>query len=146
LVKLFPVGKTNCLEAIQDSHFNAPLTTTPRQSCADAEDGSFSAVVTGPDGIQGFDKRFGTSAEAGGFSNLGPGVSAGEYQTGNVEYFTFSGNVAAASAVTASSGGATVSASSVGAQSSSMTFAIDFTTGAIHACSPTCPCRQARRR
>jgi hypothetical protein len=97
------------------------------------DDGSFSTIVNGPNGLQGWDKRFGMSAGGGGFEGLRPGLSAGEYQAGNVEYFTFSQNVAATADVTVSSDGGTASASAVCAQSSTLTFAIDFTTGAIHA-------------
>lgn len=100
---------------------------------ARARDGSYRTELIGPDGLSFFDFRFGRSAEATGFSGLKPGWSAAESQQGNVEYITLSYNAVAAASTTVSSDAGTASASTVGARSSQITFAIDFTTGTIQA-------------
>jgi hypothetical protein len=98
-----------------------------------ASDGSFQIAIVGPDGTGFLDRRFGTTGEFSGFSNLGPGVAAQEYQRGNKEYITFSQTDAAAISVTASSDAGTVSATSTGTHTASTTFVVDFSTGAISA-------------
>jgi hypothetical protein len=102
---------------------------------ARASDGSFKTELIGPNGLSFFDFRFGHAGEASGFSGLKPGVSASSYQSDNVEYISFTENEAAATGATASSRAGTVSTSTVAAHSSQITFAIDFTTGAIQATS-----------
>lgn len=95
-----------------------------------ASDGSFQVQIVGPDGQSFLDRRFGTTGE---FSTIG-GVTSGavqSYQRDNKEYVTFSDNEVAATSVTASSDAGTVSAISVGAHSASVTFVVDFSTGAI---------------
>jgi hypothetical protein len=96
-----------------------------------ASDGSYQIEIIGPDGTGFLDRRFGASAEFSGFSNLGPGMTAQEYQQGNQEYITFSQNVAAATSVSATSDAGTVSATSSGTLTSAVTFEVDFDTGAI---------------
>jgi len=98
---------------------------------ANAESGAFSTVIDGPDGLSFFDKRFGQGDEVSGFLGLGPGTVASSYQSGNVEYVSFTQSEAAAVSVTASSGSESIAASATAAHSSSVTFAIDFTTGSI---------------
>ncbi len=98
---------------------------------ARASDGSFQIAIVGPDGTGFLDRRFGTTGEFSGFSNLGPGVAAQEYQRGNKEYITFSESDAAAISVTASSGAGTVSTTSTGTHTASTTFVVDFDTGSI---------------
>jgi hypothetical protein len=98
---------------------------------ANAQTGAFSTVVNGPNGLSFYDKRFGQNGEAAGGFGLQPGMSGGEYQTGNVEYFTFTQNDAAAAAVTTLSNAGVASASAAAAHSASVTIAIDFTTGSI---------------
>jgi hypothetical protein len=98
---------------------------------ARASDGSFQVAIEGPNGTGFLDRRFGTSGEFSGFSNLGPGVTAQEYQQGNKEYITFSQSDAAAVSVTASSDAGTVSATSTGTHTASTTFVVDFNTGGI---------------
>jgi hypothetical protein len=66
-----------------------------------------------------------------GSSGFQPGESGGGYQTGNVEYFVFTQNDAAAVGVTSSSNAGVPSASAAAAHSASVTIAIDFTTGSI---------------
>lgn len=100
---------------------------------ARTSDGSFKTQLIGPDGLSFFDFRFGQGGEAGGFSGLKPGVSASSYQSGNVEYISFTENDAAATSTTATSDTETVSTNAAAAHSSQVTFAIDFTTGAIQA-------------
>jgi len=92
---------------------------------ADAATGSFSTVVNGPGGVSFFDKRFGRSA------GPAPDITVGSEQTGNVQYITFTQSDAAAASATAASGSDSVTASATEAHVSSVTFAIDFTTGAI---------------
>lgn len=95
-----------------------------------ASDGSFQVQIVGPDGESFLDRRFGTTGE---FSAIGGVVSGAvqSYQRDNKEYVTFSDNEVAATSVTASSDAGTVSAISVGAHSASVTFVVDFSTGAI---------------
>ena len=98
---------------------------------ADAATGSFSTVVNGPGGVSFFDKRFGRSAGVAGGTAPAPDITVGSEQTGNVQYITFTRSDSAAASATASSGPDSVTASATEAQVSSVTFAIDFTTGAI---------------
>lgn len=98
---------------------------------ARASDGSFQVQIVGPDG-QGFlDRRFGTSGEVSTFGGIGAGVAAQSYQCGNKEYITFSESETAATSVSASSDAGSVSATSAATHTASLTFAIDFRTGAI---------------
>jgi hypothetical protein len=98
---------------------------------ANANTGSSSIEIIGPNGFSFYDKHFGWSDEATGGLSGGPGLSEQEYQTGNVEYITLSQSEASATSTTTSSNAGVTSASTVAAQSSSVTIAIDFTTGAI---------------
>jgi glucan biosynthesis protein len=77
------------------------------------------------------DRRLGTSNEPSAFNNLGPGTTAQENQSDNKEYITFSQSEAAATSVTASSDASTVSATSAATKTGSVTFVVDFSTGAI---------------
>jgi hypothetical protein len=96
-----------------------------------ASDGSFQIAIVGQDGTGFLDRRFGTSGEFSGFSNLGPGIAAQEYQRGNKEYITFAESAAAATSVTASSDAGSVSATSSATHTASVTFVVDFSTGGI---------------
>jgi len=96
-----------------------------------ASDGSFQIAIVGADGTGFLDRRFGTSGEFSGFSNLGPGTAAQEYQRGNKEYITFSESEAAAISVAASSDAGSVSATSSATHTASVTFVVDFSTGGI---------------
>jgi len=98
---------------------------------ASETDGSSRIVIFGPNGTSFLDERLGTTGEVSGFSNLGVGVTALEYQHGNQEYITFSQSTAAATSVSASSDTDTVSATSSGTRTASVTFVVDFNTGAI---------------
>ena len=59
------------------------------------------------------------------------GVSVKSYQSDNAEYITFSDSEVAATNVTASSNAGTISTTSVGTHTGSVTFVVDFATGAI---------------
>ena len=59
------------------------------------------------------------------------GVSVQSYQSNNEEYITFSDSEVAATNVTASSNAGTISTTSVGTHTGSVTFVVDFATGAI---------------
>lgn len=96
-----------------------------------ASDGSYQIEIEGPDGTGFLDRRFGASDGFSAFSNLGPGTTGQEYQSGNEEYITFSQSEAAATSVTASSGAGTVSATSAATETGSVTFVVDFSTGTI---------------
>jgi hypothetical protein len=96
-----------------------------------ASDGSYQIEIEVPNGTGFLDRRFGTGDELSTFSNLGPGTTAQEYQSGNKEYITFSQSEAAATSVTASSDAGTVSTTSVGSKTDSVAFVVDFSTGAI---------------
>lgn len=61
----------------------------------------------------------------------GDSVSVQSYQRDNEEYITFSNSEVAATNVTASSSAGTVSTTSVGTQTGSLTFVVDLATGAI---------------
>jgi hypothetical protein len=98
---------------------------------ARASDGSFQVEITGPDGKSLLDRRFGTSGEFSTFGGIEAGGSAQSYQQGNKEYITFSQNVAAATSVSASSAAGSVSATSSGTRTDSVTFVVDFSTGAV---------------
>jgi hypothetical protein len=100
---------------------------------ARAKDGSFRTELVGPDGLSFFDFRFGQSGEVSGFGGLKPGMSAASYQRGNVEYITLTENDAAALSATVSTDAGTVTTSAAATHTSQITFAIDFTTGAIQA-------------
>jgi hypothetical protein len=87
-------------------------------------------------GVQAFNKHFGPSAGAGGSSGLPPGVgiSIGIADSNNeaVDAITITQNVATATSASASSSSAgSISASSVNAQSSSITFLVNYATGEI---------------
>jgi hypothetical protein len=96
-----------------------------------ASDGSFQIAIVGQDGTGFLDRRFGTSGEFSGFSNLGPDIAAQEYQRGTKEYITFAESAAAATSVTASSDAGSVSATSSATHTASVTFVVDFSTGGI---------------
>jgi hypothetical protein len=96
-----------------------------------ARDGSFQIQIVGPDGNSFLDRRFGTSGEFSTFGGIGPGEAAQSYQRGNKEYITFSESEAAATSITASSDAGFVSATSAATHTASVTFVVDFSTGAI---------------
>jgi hypothetical protein len=100
---------------------------------ARAKDGSFRTEMVGPNGVSFFDMRFGHSGEVTGFSGVTPGMGAASYQRGNVEYITITENDAAALSTSVSTDAGTVSSTATATHSSQVTFAIDFTTGAIQA-------------
>jgi hypothetical protein len=100
---------------------------------ADAKTGAFSTVINGPGGLSFSDERFGRGDEVAGFQGSGSGLTEGAYQAGNVEYITFSQSDAADVSATASSDSSSVAADAAAAYSSSLTVAIDFTTGSIRA-------------
>ena len=91
---------------------------------ASAEDGSSSDQDAA---TEAFEQLSGGTAVIGGSGD----VSVQSYQSDNKEYITFSNSEIAATNVTASSNGGTVSTSSVGTQTGSLTFVVDFATGAI---------------
>jgi hypothetical protein len=100
---------------------------------ASAESGSSRIQLIGPNGLSFFDFRFGTSDEASGASGVGPGTSISSSQQGNVEYITINQSEAASASATVSTGNQTASSSAAIAQTSQVTFAIDFSTGSIQA-------------
>jgi len=98
---------------------------------ARASDGSFQVEIMGPAGKSFLDRRFGTSGEFSSFGGITAGGAAQSYQRGNKEYITFSQSASAETSETASSDAGTVSATSSGTRTSSVTFVVDFSTGAI---------------
>jgi hypothetical protein len=66
-----------------------------------------------------------------GFSSREANVAVQAYRRGNKEYITFSESEVAATSVSASSDAGSVSATSAATHTASLTFAIDFRTGAI---------------
>ena len=102
---------------------------------ANASTGAFSTIINGPAGLF-FDKRLGRGNEAGGFESAAPGWGASSIQaSNNVEYVTLAQTVASGSSISASASDGTSAsastASTVTAHSASITFAIDFNSGAI---------------
>jgi hypothetical protein len=97
---------------------------------ANARTGAFVTLVTSSDGSGAYDIRFGQSSGGGGSFGT-HNILEGDFQTGNVQYVTVGGGEAAAASVTASSAAGTASTTVVAAQSNSVTFAINFTTGSI---------------
>src|SRR4029077_11912943 len=126
-----------------DSHDNAPVEVEQNfatglkadgytiSAIGRARDGSFQIQIVGPDGNSFLDRRFGTSGEFSTFGGIGPGEAAQSYQRGNKEYITFSESEAAATNITASSDAGFVSATSAATHTASVTFVVDFSTGAI---------------
>ena len=86
-------------------------------------------------GTQVYDKHFGPSDEAGGGTGAGPGVSISTAEVDNNEALdavTVTRNIATASSASISSSSAgSISTSSVNAQSSSITFLVNYATGQI---------------
>jgi len=73
----------------------------------------------------------GTTGSFSGFSSREANVAVQAYRRGNKEYITFSESEIAATSVSASSDAGSVSATSAATHTASLTFAIDFRTGAI---------------
>ncbi len=73
----------------------------------------------------------GSSSSTSSFSSLEANVAVQAYQRGSKEYITFSESEVAATGVTASSDAGAVSATSAATHTASLTFAIDFKTGAV---------------
>lgn len=91
-------------------------------------------VEVSGNGVQAYNKHFGSSAGVGGTDAVPPGVSVGTETVGNnqaIEAITISRNVAAASSASVSTSQGSVSASEVDAQSSSITFLVNYATGQI---------------
>jgi hypothetical protein len=87
-------------------------------------------------GTQVYDKHFGPSDEAGGGTGAGAGVAINTEQLDNneaLEAITVTRNVATANSVSTSSSAGSASTSSVNAQSSSITFLVNYATGQISA-------------
>ena len=86
-------------------------------------------------GTQGYDKHFGQCDEAGGGTGAAPGVSISTAEVDNNEALdavTVTRNIATASSASISSSSAgSISTSSVNAQSSSITFLVNYATGQI---------------
>ena len=86
------------------------------------------------DGVQAFNKHFGPSAGAGGSDGLPPGVGISIGTNGNNEgedAITITRNVATATSAASSSSAGSISTSSLDAQSSSITFLVNYATGQI---------------
>lgn len=83
------------------------------------------------DGSQDLDGSFQIAGESAGFSGFAANVAVQAYRRGNKEYITFSESEIAATSVTASSAAGAVSATSTGTHTASLTFAVDFRTGAV---------------
>jgi len=96
----------------------------------------YGTELTG-NGTDVFDKHFGQCDEAGGGSGAGPGVSISTAEVDNNEALdavTVTRNVASASSTSVSSSSTgSASTSSVNAQSSSITFLVNYATGQISA-------------
>jgi hypothetical protein len=95
----------------------------------------YGTELTG-NGTQVYDKHFGPSDEAGGGAGAGAGVTISREELDNneaLEAITVTRNVATANSVSTSSSAGSTSTSSVNAQSSSVTFLINYATGQISA-------------
>jgi hypothetical protein len=95
----------------------------------------FYGVEVGGNGAQVFDKHFGPSDEAGGGSGAPPGVAIGTAIVDNneaEEAITITRNVATASSASiSSSSSGSIATSAVSAQSSQITFLVNYATGQI---------------
>ena len=96
----------------------------------------YGTELTG-NGTQVYDEHFGSEDEAGGGAGAAPGVSISTAEVDNNEALdavTVTRNIATASSVSTSSPSAgSISTSSVNAQSSSITFLVNYATGQISA-------------
>lgn len=95
----------------------------------------YGTELTG-NGTQVYDKHFGPSDEAGGGTGAGAGVGISSEELDNneaLEAITVTRNVATASSASVSSSAGSASTSSVNAQSSSVTFLLNYATGQISA-------------
>src|SRR5262249_59027229 len=88
--------------------------------------------VNGPDGFHYMDKAWGDGGGWGGGS-VPQGYAMSGSTSGNTQIITISRSVASATTVSASSDQGSITASVASAQSESVTFAIDFSTGTITA-------------
>ena len=106
---------------------------------ASAETGASKITVTGPDGFEMSDQVFRASWDtASGELSAGPGqmpegFSYATSKDGNKEYITVTQAVASAATATVSSNNASLSESTVSAESQSTTFVVDFSSGTISA-------------
>ena len=100
---------------------------------ADATTGAYATTINGPGGFHYLSKGWASGSGWSGGGSVGPGMTAGASQSGNVQTISISRNVAAESDATISDGTNTASASVTSAESDNITFAIDFTTGTIAA-------------
>jgi hypothetical protein len=95
----------------------------------------FYGVAVSGNGAQVFDKHFGPSDQAGGGSGTPPGVAIGTAMVDNneaEEAITITQNTATASSASiSSSSSGSISTSSVSAQSSQITFLVNYATGQI---------------
>jgi hypothetical protein len=86
-------------------------------------------------GVQAYSKHFGPSDGGGGATALPPGVaiSGGIPNNNNeaIDAITITQNLATATSVSSSSSAGSISTSSVNAESSSITFLVDYATGQI---------------
>jgi hypothetical protein len=95
----------------------------------------YGTQLTG-NGTQIFDDHFGPSDGAGGGTGAAPGVAISSEELDNneaLEAITVTRNVATASSASVSSSAGSASTSSVNAQSSSITFLVNYATGQISA-------------
>jgi hypothetical protein len=98
---------------------------------ASAETGSSRVEMVGPDGLSYFDAHFGWSDEFVTGNGSVPGMTLSAAEHGNVEYLTISENEATATSASVSTTTQSASASAASSYSSQITFAIDFSSGAI---------------
>lgn len=85
-------------------------------------------------GVQAYSKHFGPSAGGGGATALPPGVGIGSAMVDNneaLDSITLTQNIATASSASSSSSAGSISTNSVNAQSSSITFLVNYATGQI---------------
>jgi hypothetical protein len=116
----------------QDSSTDIKLAFEQLSGGGPAADASQDFQVTpGFDGTSFLDHRFSSTGEFSGFSDVGTNVAVQAYRRGNKEYITVSESEVAATSVAASSDAGQVSATSTGTHTQSLTFAVNFKTGAI---------------
>jgi hypothetical protein len=122
------------LEAFVEAHHwdgSAQASSSSDRGSSTDVNQAFEQLSQGADASSLPDRLFGTTGESSGFSNLEAHVAAQVYRRGNKEYITFSESQVAETSVTASSDTSAVSATSAATHNRSVTFAIDFKTGAI---------------
>jgi hypothetical protein len=119
------------LKAFVESHRRDGSAQDPSPSDASSSTDINQAFEQLTQGISAADDTQDPDGASSGFSSREANLAVQAYRRGNKEYITFSESETAATSVSASSDAGSVSATSAATHTASLTFAIDFRTGAI---------------